>query len=95
MGLSMAANFAGTDGKDWPISPKYVSRDEEDRLLDGIAEPFGAPVGLGLNVARGVNDLFNGNISDARKELAYSLPFVGLPLLGSDMKELLIGTGRY
>ena len=94
-GLSMVANFAGTDGKQWPIQPKYVSRDEQDRFMDGITEPFGAPVGLGLGVARGVNDWMNGNMTEARREIVNALPFVGNPLMFGDVKDLMIGTGRY
>lgn len=94
-GLGMVANYAGTDGKQWPISPKYISRDKQDRFMDGITEPFGAPVGLGLNVIRGVNDFMDGNVTEGSREIVNSLPFLGLPLLFSDMKELMISQGRY
>ena len=95
MGLSMAANFAGTDGKRWPISPKYISRDSDERMMDGILEPFGAPAGLAVDAYRGVNDLMNGNMTEARREIVNALPFVGLPLLGLDVKDMLAGTGRW
>ena len=100
MGLSMAAHLSGSDGKNWPISPKYVSPDTNklgvsDRFLDGITEPFGAPVGLGIDTARAVSDFLNGNYEDGRKELAGAFPFLGLPLIGQDMKEIMVGSGRY
>ena len=95
MGLSMAANIANTDGGNWPISPKYIDKNEQYRMLDGIAEPFGAPLGVGIDIYRGANDFINGNYTEAGENFRSAAPFLGLPLIGDDMKEMLGGKSRY
>jgi len=94
MGLSVAGNFADKP-EDFFIEPKFVSPDREDRLVDGLVTPFGAPVDLGVGFYRAARDLMDGNISDGANELRRGLPFVGLPFIRDDVKELTNSISRY
>ena len=94
MGLSMAAG--GVDNpEDFVIPPKWMSPDPDERLADSLTEPFGAPVGLGLDYYRIANDFLNGNYNDAAQGAFHSAPFLGVLPLKNDMREIMIGTGRY
>jgi hypothetical protein len=94
MGLSVAGNLADKP-EDFFIEPKFVSSDREDRLVDGLITPFGAPVDLGVGFYRAARDLINGNISDGANEIRRNLPFVGLPFIRDDVKELTNTISRY
>ena len=94
MGLAVAGNLADKP-EDFFIEPKFVSPDREDRLVDGLITPFGAPVDLGVGFYRAANDLINGNISDGANEIRRNLPFVGLPFIRDDVKELTNTISRY
>ena len=93
MGLSLAAGFADTP-EDFFIEPRYVSPNREDRVWDSLTEPFGAPVGLGLSYYRAASDYLAGRYTDANKELFYNAPFLGLPFIRDDMRDLMIGGRR-
>lgn len=93
MGLSLAAGFSDSP-EDFFIEPRYVSPNREDRVWDALTEPFGAPVGLGLSYYRAANDYLNGRYTDANKELFYNAPFLGLPFIRDDMRDLMIGGRR-
>ena len=92
-GLNIAGN-AGMISEDFPIPPKYVSPDRDERMMDAFVEPFGAPAGLGLEYGRALKDFMDGNTSDASERLKYALPFIGLPMIRDDMRELVGGVGR-
>jgi hypothetical protein len=94
MGLSVAAGISDNP-EDFVIPPKFVSSDPDERLADSLTEPFGAPVGLGLDYYRIANDFLNGNYNDAAQGAFYSAPFLGVLPIKNDMRELMIGTGRY
>lgn len=94
MGLSVAAGISDNP-EDFVIPPKFVSPDPDERLADSLTEPFGAPVGLGLDYYRIANDFLNGNYNDAAQGAFYSAPFLGVLPIKNDMRELMIGTGRY
>jgi hypothetical protein len=92
-GLNIAGN-AGMIGEDFPIPPKYVSPNREERMMDAFVEPFGAPVGLGLDYARSARDYFNGDTTDASERMRYILPFLGLPMIRNDVQALMNDYGR-
>ena len=92
-GLNIAGN-AGMIGEDFPIPPKYVSPNREERMMDAFVEPFGAPAGLGLDYARSVRDYFNGDTTDASERMRYVLPFLGLPMIRDDVQALMNDYGR-
>ena len=88
MGLSMAANFGA---ENLPLNPKYLNPNEEQRLVDGLTEPFGAPVGLAITYYRAMNEYLGGNIKEGNEEIVYSIPFLGHPLLRNDVRDLMLG----
>jgi hypothetical protein len=90
MGLSMAANF-GADPEFLPLSPKYLNPDEDQRMADGLTEPFGAPTGLALSYYRAMSAYLGGDIEEGNEELFYSMPFVGHPLVRGDVKDMMVG----
>lgn len=92
-GLNIAGN-SGMIGEDFPIPPKYVSPNREERMMDAFVEPFGAPAGLGLDYARSVRDYFNGDTTDASERMRYLLPFLGLPMIRDDVQALMNDYGR-
>lgn len=92
-GLNIAGN-AGMIGEDFPIPPKYVNPNREERMMDAFVEPFGAPVGLGLDYARSARDYFNGDTTDASERMRYVLPFLGLPMIRDDVQALMNDYGR-
>lgn len=92
MGLSMAVNSGllpeeGVAG----IKPKYISPNEEERAMDALTEPFGAPAGLALSYGRAASDFLNGRYNEGSAELFYNAPFLGLPYIRDDARDLLIG----
>ena len=92
MGLQMAANVGMFPEEGiGPFVPKYVSPDKEDRLFDALTEPFGAPAGLALSYSRAINDFLNGRYNEGSAELFYNSPFLGLPYIKGDAKEVLLG----
>lgn len=93
LGLSMAANFSDSP-EDFVISPRYLNPDRKQRFADGLTEPFGAPVGLGLSYFRATRAFLDGDFNEGSKELFYSSPFVGLPLIRDDMRDLVLGGRR-
>ena len=93
MGLSMAANFSDSP-EEFGISPRYLDPDKSQRFADGLTEPFGAPVGLGLSYYRIADSYLKGNYNEANKELFYNAPFLGLPLIRDDMRDLVLGGRR-
>ena len=92
-GLNIAGN-AGMISEDFPIPPKYVSPNRDERMMDAFVEPFGAPAGLGLEYGRALKDFMDGNTSDASERLKYALPFIGLYPIRDDMRELVGSVGR-
>ena len=92
-GLNIAGN-AGMISDDFPIPPKYVSPNRDERMMDAFVEPFGAPAGLGLEYGRALKDFMDGNTSDASERLKYALPFIGLYPIRDDMRELVGSVGR-
>ena len=92
-GLNIAGN-AGMIGEDFPIPPKFVSPNREERMMDAFVEPFGAPAGLGLDYARSARDYFNGDTTDASERMRYVLPFLGLPMIRDDVQALMNDYGR-
>ena len=93
MGLSMAGNMADKP-EDFFIEPKYISRDKDERLMDGLTEPLGAPVGLALGYARGFKDYMNGDFTEGNRELIYNTPILSFPLIRGDLEDLANGTNR-
>ena len=93
LGLSMAANFSDSP-EDFVISPRYLNPDRKQRFADGLTEPFGAPVGLGLSYFRATRSFLDGDFNEGSKELFYSSPFLGLPLIRDDMRDLMLGSRR-
>ena len=93
LGLSMAANFSDSP-EDFVISPRYLNPDRKQRFADGLTEPFGAPVGLGLSYFRAARSFLDGDFNEGSKELFYSSPFLGLPLIRDDMRDLMLGSRR-
>ena len=94
MGLAVAGNMADNP-EDFFIEPKFVSPNKDERLVDGLVTPFGAPVDIGIGFYRAARDLVDGNVSDGANELRRALPFVGLPFIRDDVKELTNTIGRY
>ena len=94
MGLAVAGNLADKP-EDFFIEPKFVSPNKDERLVDGLVTPFGAPVDIGVGFYRAARDLINGDMSDGANELRRALPFVGLPIIRDDVKELTNRIGRY
>ena len=89
-GLSMAVNGGllpeeGVLG----IKPKYVSPNEEERMMDALTEPFGAPAGLALSYGRAAGHFLNGRYDEGTAEFFYNAPFLGLPYIRDDTKALL------
>ena len=93
LGLSMAANFSDSP-EDFVISPRYLNPDRKQRFADGLTEPFGAPVGLGLSYFRATRSFLDVDFNEGSKELFYSSPFLGLPLIRDDMRDLMLGSRR-
>jgi hypothetical protein len=91
-GLSMAVNsgMLSEDGVAG-IKPRYISPDKSERMTDALTEPFGAPVGLALSWGRAANDFLHGRYNEGSKELFYNAPFLGLPYIRDDARDLLIG----
>ncbi len=90
MGLSMAVNGGllpeeGVLG----IKPKYVSPNKEERMMDALTEPFGAPAGLALSYGRAAGHFLNGRYDEGTSEFFYNAPFLGLPYIRDDAKALL------
>lgn len=85
--VSMAANF----GLPTPIQPKYLSRDKDERLADGLTEPFGAPVGLALDYYRIMNKFYEGETEEALQDLRFATPFVGHPFIRGSVEDLMRG----
>ena len=90
MGLSMAVNGGllpeeGVLG----IKPKYVSPNKEERMMDALTEPFGAPAGLALAYGRAAGHFLNGRYDEGTSEFFYNAPFLGLPYIRDDAKALL------
>lgn len=88
MGMSMAVNSGAVDPSDMPIPPKYIDPDPNRRMTDALTEPFGAPVGLATDAVRIFRDYMNGNYGKAHDDMYYIMPFVGLPYLRNDAKDL-------
>ena len=91
-GLSMAVNSGllpeeGVMG----IKPKYVSPNEEERMMDALTEPFGAPAGLALSYGRAASHFLNGRYDEGSAEFFYNAPFLGLPYIRDDARDVLIG----
>ena len=91
--LNIAGN-AGVVSKDAFIPPKYINPNEDEALFDAFLEPLGAPAGLGTEYVRAVDDYFSGRESDAAERMKYSLPFIGLPIFGNDVKDFVGELGR-
>ena len=91
--LAMAGN-AGVVSKDAFIPPKYINPNEDEALFDAFIEPLGAPAGLTVDYVRAVDDYFSGRESDASEQMKYSLPFIGLPIFGNDVKDFVGELGR-
>ena len=92
-GLSIAAN-SGMIGEDFPVPPRYVSANREERAMDAFIEPFGAPAGLGLEYARAARDFLNGDTNDAAQRMKWALPFIGLWPIREDMRDFIGTMGR-
>ena len=91
-GLSVAVNTGllpeeGVLG----IKPKYISPNEEERMMDALTEPFGAPAGLALSYGRAANHFLNGRYNEGSAEFFYNAPFLGLPYIRDDARDVLIG----
>ena len=91
--LNIAGN-AGVVSKDAFIPPKYINPNEDEALFDAFLEPLGAPAGLTTEYVRAVDDYFSGRESDAAERMKYSLPFIGLPIFGNDVKDFVGELGR-
>lgn len=87
MALGMIGNMADNPDEFF-IKPKFVSPNEEDRLVDALVSPFGAPVDIGVGVARAAKDFINGDTGEGVEELRRNAPFLGLPIIRDDVKEL-------
>ena len=87
MGLSMAGNLADNP-EDFFIEPKFVSSDKDERFVDALVTPFGAPVDIGVGFYRAAKDFAEGNVSEGANELRRNAPFLGLPFIRDDVKEL-------
>lgn len=91
-GLSVAVNTGllpeeGVLG----VKPKYISPNEEERMMDALTEPFGAPAGLALSYGRAANHFLNGRYNEGSAEFFYNAPFLGLPYIRDDARDVLIG----
>ena len=91
--LNIAGN-AGVVSKDAFIPPKYINPNQDEALFDAFLEPLGAPAGLTTEYVRAVDDYFSGRESDASERMKYSLPFIGLPVFGNDVKDFVGELGR-
>ena len=49
---------------------------------------------LTTEYVRAVDDYFSGRESDAAERMKYSLPFIGLPIFGNDVKDFVGELGR-
>ena len=73
------------------IKPKHISPKEEERAMDALTEPFGTPAALALANDRAESDFLNGRYNEGSAELFYNAPFLGLPYIRDDARDLLIG----
>jgi len=87
MGLGMVGNMADYP-EDFFLQPKFVSPNKDERLVDGLVEPFGAPVDIGVGMARTARHFFNGDTNEGVEELRRVSPFLGLPMIKDDVREL-------
>ena len=93
MGLAMAAGSGVFNPEDSMIKPKYTPDG-----IDAVMEPFGAPLGLGVEYGRGILDFLNGDFNEGSKRFFYNAPIIGLPYIKEDMKDLALGergAGRF
>lgn len=88
MGLSMAVNSGLIDKDSSPIPPKYIDPDINARPMDALLEPFGATVGLARDTAKVVGNFMSGNYAEAHKDAFYVMPFVSLPYITDDARDL-------
>ena len=88
MGLASAVNTGLVNESDLPIPPKYIDPDPNRRMTDAITEPFGAPVGYATDVVRVFGDYMKGNYKTAHDDMFYVLPYMGLPFLRDDARDL-------
>ena len=82
-GLSVAVNTGllpeeGVLG----IKPKYISPNEEERMMDALTEPFGAPAGLALSYGRAANHFLNGRYNEVRLSFSTTHRSLGCPTSG-------------
>ena len=68
-----------------------MSRDKDERLADGLTEPFGAPVGLALDYYRIMNKFYEGETEEALQDLRFATPFVGHPFIRGSVEDLMRG----
>lgn len=86
MGAAMAAGSGLTDYEETMFKPKY-----NPTGLDAFLEPFGAPVGLMADYGKALKQFVDGDTEEGAETLFYAAPFIGLPYIQGDAKELLIG----
>ena len=70
------------------IQPKYISRDKDERPLDAVLEPFGAPASLVVDVGRSVSKIAKGEFGEGTNDLLRTMPFWRLWFLENETKEL-------
>lgn len=86
MGMAMAAGSGLTDYEETMFKPKY-----NPTGVDAFLEPFGAPIGLAADYGKAMKQFIDGDTQEGAETLFYAAPFIGLPYLVGDAKELLLG----
>tara|TARA_R100001086_G_scaffold247449_1_gene181762 strand:+ start:4661 stop:7936 length:3276 start_codon:yes stop_codon:yes gene_type:complete len=70
------------------IQPKYISRDESERMADALLEPAGAPLSWAFDVSRSVRKIAEGDFGEGTNDLLRTMPFWRLWFLENETKEL-------
>lgn len=92
-GLSIGANLGYFENS--PVNPKFISRDESERPMDAALEIAGAPPSLAVEYARGLVDLYNGEVNEGVQRFQRNFPFAKIWWLESYMKDLGKVIGRW
>lgn len=87
-GLEILANTGAIDADRAFIKPRYVNPNEDERLVDTLLTPFGAPASLLSDYARAAKQFMRGRPEEGTQQLIYSLPFAGLPYFKQDVREI-------
>ena len=94
MGAEMLHGMNIIDGDKSLIRPRYIPP-EDEKFIDGIIAPAGAPTGLLTEYVRAIGDFLDGNTSDGAERVAKNAPFFGLPYIKDDVLAMTRGLTRY